>query len=277
MKEKEINTCIVYRHIRLDTNMPFYIGIGKSEKRAYSKNRSNLWHKIVNKTDYKVQILFENLTWQQACEKEIELIQLYGRIDLGTGTLTNMTDGGEGTLNLSLETRKRLSDAMKDNIPWNKDKRDIYSEDTKEKISTSLKKYFEDLEAKQKLSDSKKGSKANDETRLKMSKSQQERFSHSAGTMLNKTHSEETRKKMSLKQKGELNPMYGKTLSEEARKKISDARKGKTLTSEHKARVQVTMRFNKNLKAGLYDNLSETELEQKKQEIYNFYLNRYNS
>ena len=56
--------CIVYQHIRLDTNTIFYIGIGKNLKRPYSKNyRNNYWHNVVNKAGYKVEILFENQTW----------------------------------------------------------------------------------------------------------------------------------------------------------------------------------------------------------------------
>lgn len=101
---------IVYRHIRLDKNMPFYIGIGKTIKRAYTKfNRNNIWNNIVSKTNYDIEILFENLSWDEACEKEKEFIKLYGRIDNGTGILTNQTDGGDGNQNFSEETRKKIS------------------------------------------------------------------------------------------------------------------------------------------------------------------------
>ena len=44
--------------------------------------------------------------------------------------------------------------------------------------------------------------------------------------MLGKTHSEETRRKMSEAQKGENNHMYGKKLSKETRRKMSEAQKG---------------------------------------------------
>lgn len=92
----------VYRHIRLDTNQVFYIGIGgfdkndTSYKRAYDKTRrSNLWKNIINKTDYEVEIILEDLSFEKCCEKEIEFIKIYGRKDKKTGTLANMTDGGE--------------------------------------------------------------------------------------------------------------------------------------------------------------------------------------
>jgi hypothetical protein len=91
----------LYRHIRLDKNEPFYIGIGTDieYKRAYNfYNRSNHWKNIINKTQYEVEILLDDLTWEEACQKEIEFITLYGRKDLNKGTLVNLTDGGEGFL-----------------------------------------------------------------------------------------------------------------------------------------------------------------------------------
>lgn len=89
----------VYRHIRIDKNEPFYIGIGSdnSYNRAYQKSktkRSAFWHNIATK-GYEVEILMDNLTWEQACEKEKEFISIYGRKDLGTGILVNLTNGGE--------------------------------------------------------------------------------------------------------------------------------------------------------------------------------------
>jgi hypothetical protein len=91
----------LYRHIRLDKNEPFYIGIGTSNeyKRAYNfHNRSNHWKNVTHKTQYEVEIVLDNLTWEEACIKEIEFIKLYGRKDLNMGSLVNLTDGGEGFL-----------------------------------------------------------------------------------------------------------------------------------------------------------------------------------
>ena len=106
----------VYRHIRLDKNQPFYIGIGKDEsyKRAYDKTRrNNFWRNVVSKTDYCVEIIMDGLTWEQACEKEKEFISLYGRKDLQTGTLVNLTEGGEGVNGISEDARKVRSQKMK--------------------------------------------------------------------------------------------------------------------------------------------------------------------
>lgn len=100
----------LYRHIRLDKNEPFYIGIGTKKSqvksyeseysRAFSKQRKNskIWKLITKKTNYRVDILLESNDYNFIKEKEIEFIKLYGRINLDTGILANMTDGGDGTL-----------------------------------------------------------------------------------------------------------------------------------------------------------------------------------
>ena len=110
-----MNNWYVYRHIRLDKNEPFYIGIGNKVNyaRAYEKDpskRNIIWNRIVSKSDYEVDIIFDGLTKDEASEKEKEFISLYGRIDLETGFLCNMTDGGDGIWNCirSNETRKKL-------------------------------------------------------------------------------------------------------------------------------------------------------------------------
>lgn len=96
---------VVYRHWRLDKNEVFYVGIGKKESRAYSFNpsrRNKIWNDVKNKTEIGVEIVARDLSWELACELEQLMIQEYGRIDLGTGCLVNMTDGGEGTINVNV-------------------------------------------------------------------------------------------------------------------------------------------------------------------------------
>lgn len=110
-----MNNWYVYRHIRLDKNEPFYIGIGNKSNysRAYenhSSKRNKIWNDIVLKSLYEVEIIFDGLTKEEASEKEKEFIQLYGRKDLNNGLLCNLTDGGDGIWNCirSEETRKKL-------------------------------------------------------------------------------------------------------------------------------------------------------------------------
>ena len=104
----------VYIHIRKDTNEVFYVGIGADNKgkysRAHSLRRNGFWHVIKNKTEYIIEIVLDNLTWEDACVKEKELIKEYGRKDLGLGSLCNLTDGGEGTINLTQSVKDILSE-----------------------------------------------------------------------------------------------------------------------------------------------------------------------
>ncbi len=117
----------LYRHIRLDKNEPFYIGIGTKQstyaafktehKRAFEKERENdIWTKIVAKTDYEVEILLESDDYEFIKQKEKEFIKLYGRINLETGILSNLTDGGDGVVGI------KHSEAMlaKMRVPKNK-------------------------------------------------------------------------------------------------------------------------------------------------------------
>lgn len=156
----------VYRHIRLDKNEPFYIGIGSDfeYKRAHqlrNDRRNPIWHKIASKTEIEVEIILDNLSYEEAIAKEIEFIALYGRLNNATGILSNLTDGGEGTIGLvvSAETRKKYSERFKGEknpmygkrIPpesieksrlkrlgqpaWNKGKKGIYTEEQLKKMS----------------------------------------------------------------------------------------------------------------------------------------------
>jgi hypothetical protein len=174
---------VVYRHIRLDKNEPFYIGIGKTERRAYRKDsRNSHWKNIILKTEYDIEILFDDLTWEQACEKEIELIKLYGRKDLGLGTLVNMTDGGDG-VDFTPQVRKKISDSLKLNNPTKRD-------DVKLKISETLKEYFRNNkithteETKEKLRQIHLGKKLSEETKQKISEAGKGKSSARKGVKL---------------------------------------------------------------------------------------------
>lgn len=110
------NNAYVYQHRRFDTNEVFYVGISTSKnfKRAFSKDsRSDWWKSIVKKTGYVVDIIYKNISWEQACKYEKNLISMYGRKDLSLGVLVNMTDGGEGILNVSLSTKIVIGEKAK--------------------------------------------------------------------------------------------------------------------------------------------------------------------
>jgi hypothetical protein len=152
----------VYRHIRVDKDEPFYIGIGsdKNYKRAYNvKNRNIYWKNIVNKTDYLVDIMIDNLTWENACKSEIYFINLYGKKP--NGILCNMTDGGGGILGL-----KRGIEFCIKNSKNNKGK--ILSEISKKKISDSHKGKILTKEHRENISLSTKGKKLKEEHKRKI-------------------------------------------------------------------------------------------------------------
>jgi len=101
---------VVYQHRREDTNEVFYVGIGNCEKRAYDKTRRyKPWKDFVKNHKYYVEVTHKDIIWEEACFIEKYLISFYGRRDLGLGPLVNMTDGGDGTKNLSNESRSKMS------------------------------------------------------------------------------------------------------------------------------------------------------------------------
>jgi len=192
----------IYRHIRLDKNEPFYIGIGSDSnyKRANDKNlRSGYWQKILSKTEYRVDILFDDLTWEEACEKEKEFIALYGRRDLNNGTLCNMTDGGEGTLGRvpTEETRRKIGIAQKGKVN---------SPETRKKLSIANKGRKHTAETKLKISETQKGKIISEETRIKSSKSR-------TGIILSPEHRAKISKALTGMKRPERSEEYRKNIS----------------------------------------------------------------
>lgn len=124
----------VYRHIRLDKNEPFYIGIGSTKARCYTnKTRNKFWHQIVGKTEYRVDVIFDDVTIEEAKEKEIELIALYGKKIDGTGILVNITDGGDGNSGKKA-TQEEIEARRIRMIENNHFKGKKHSEESKEKM-----------------------------------------------------------------------------------------------------------------------------------------------
>lgn len=90
----------LYHHMRPDKNEVFYVGIGKeSTKRSMSTSgRNKHWHNVINlnQNKYTIEIIFNNLSKEEATQKEIELIKFYGRIGYEeNGTLVNVLKGGQ--------------------------------------------------------------------------------------------------------------------------------------------------------------------------------------
>lgn len=133
----------LYRHIRLDKNEPFYIGIGKNFRNEFdfrrateNHNSNRIWKSIVSKTKIEVEIIYVSYTKEEIIRKEIEFISLYGRIDLGTGTLCNFTKGGDGMNGASPEVRDKCRKRMIGNTIMNGRK---LSDEIKKRMSNSHK------------------------------------------------------------------------------------------------------------------------------------------
>ena len=96
------NDFSVYEHWRMDTNEPFYVGKGKGTRPLTVDRKHNKIHQhILNKLERTgsgilILIVASKLSDEDACSLERELIQKYGRKDLRTGSLCNLTDGGDG-------------------------------------------------------------------------------------------------------------------------------------------------------------------------------------
>ena len=167
-----------YAYLREDRT-PYYIGKGKGN-RIYSTYRR------IKPPKDKSRIIFlkKNLTEEEAFRHEIYMIDVFGRKDLGTGILQNLTDGGEGSSGAvrSDEYRRKLSNTNKG--------RNV-SEKTRKKISESTKGKSRSEEHRKNIGKANKNKIVSEETRKKISE---------AGT--GRPCSEETRRKHRENMKG---------------------------------------------------------------------------
>jgi hypothetical protein len=134
------NNCIYY-HLK-PCGEVFYIGIGNDKRPNSKQNRNKYWHNIIEKYGYEVQVLKNDLSWEDAIELEILLISWFGRKDLKLGTLVNMTDGGEGNKNIVMtpESNIKRSLASKGIPKTNRGvKRKGHSQETRDKMSLAKK------------------------------------------------------------------------------------------------------------------------------------------
>ena len=219
-----MNNYYVYAYLRED-GTPYYIGKGK-DNRAYSKKG-----RILNIPPLdRITKLFENLSEEEAFDKEKELIKHYGRKDNGTGILRNLTDGGEGTSGyIVTDEQKEILRQISRNKPLTEEQKNKHKEvmskrtglpyaGDRKKISDALKNSEKAKEHQKRLSILNKGRKLSEETKRKIS--------------LSKTNpSEETRRRL-------RESHLGHKPSEETRKKMSDSGKGRKFTEEHKEKIK---------------------------------------
>jgi hypothetical protein len=193
----------VYAYLRKD-GTPYYIGKGTGN-RAWQKGKNEVGKP---KDQNRIILVEQNLTLTGSLAIERRLIRWYGRIDQGTGILRNQTDGGDGGKGAS--------------------KGNILSEETKHKISQAKlgkKQGPMSEESKRKLSESMKGKNLG----KNLSKKHKEKISKSLKGKKKNPMSQETKQKLREHNLGKVNgPMKA-----EHKKKISESLKGKIRTDIH--------------------------------------------
>lgn len=144
-------TYYVYVIFNLD-GVPIYVGKGKGN-RAYDhfkpsslRKQHHLYSFIKKYGTLPVVIIRDNLTNEQSQEIERALIAALGRIDLGTGNLFNLTEGGEG------------------NSGWHP------SQSVRDKIRKKRIEYFKDPKNREQARECAVGYRHTDDARKRMSK-----------------------------------------------------------------------------------------------------------
>ena len=188
---KDLRRFYVYAYLRSKDSArgpkysPYYIGKGQ-ERRAFNQ------HKRIIRANDRSYIAFvqEGLTEADAFLLETYCIQMYGRIDLGTGILHNRTNGGEGTSGVVISEGQRQERSER----VRKEKHPLWGKKRPE-------------EHRRRMSEAHMGMKLSEETKQKLSKANKGSNNSQWG------------------KRGNLSPCWGKQHSEETRNKISNARR----------------------------------------------------
>lgn len=244
-------------YIHIFPNNKVYIGVTKQKPeyrwRNGTKYSDNQYMKnAIKKYGWKNIrhiILFENLTKEEAEQKEIELIKKYKSNIRGYGY--NILAGGNVSTGMTEEGKRRMIEKNKGkhrspetefkkdgkHIPWN----------TGKKMSNEL---------RQKLSKAHKGIKLSDEAKAKLSK-------NNARYWLGKHRSEETKRKISENNKGKTGYWLGKHHSNETKEKISKAKMGTISTQRKKVIcIETNIIYESLTKASEETNINSSHISQ---------------
>jgi len=188
-----------------------YIGQHISENKNDNYYGSGvLLHKCINKykkENFEKQIIEYCNNSEELNEKEIFYINKFNTL-YPNGY--NLTKGGDGSFGK------------------------IMSEQTKNKISNSLKGFKLSEETREKLSKARKGKKFSEEHKRKISEALKNK---KRPYMIGKKHSEETKLKIS-------NSHKGKIFTQEHKRNLSKGSKGKILSEEHKRKISESLHKN---------------------------------
>lgn len=188
-----------YAHFRPD-NSVFYIGKGRGRRAWSDKNRNPYWHHIISKhKDYRVQVLAQWATEQEAFDHEKFLIWCFR--DMGY-SIANIADGGEGSSGYKHQD-ETIQKMQEDRIG---EKNQFFGRNHSEKTKKLI--------SEAKLANPSKpwlGKPRSEETKRKIAESLQGR--------IGARHTEESRKKIALAHTGKKQKPH----SEETRKKLSES------------------------------------------------------
>jgi group I intron endonuclease len=217
-------------YVHTTPNGKKYIGITSvSPKERWKKGKgydTQYFSKAIKKYGWdniKHEILFENLTKEEAEKKEVELIAFYKSNDKRYGY--NIENGGRAIGRFAPETILKMSE---------KKKGKHRSQETKRKLSKAFKGRVFSEEWKNKISNSSKGKTLSEATRKKISLA-----------LKGRKASEKTKQKMSLARVGikfseeTICKMkkYARNRTKEHLQKISNSLKGKHLSKETRQKL----------------------------------------
>lgn len=125
---KYMNIYYVYKHIIKKTGEVFYVGRGKNN-RAWDKNgRNSYWKKITNKYTYIIEIVKEKLYIQESKDLEIALICEFK-------PKANFTKGGDGTLGYRFDPDFVKERNQKNKDLWNDE---VWVKNRNEKLTQAM-------------------------------------------------------------------------------------------------------------------------------------------
>jgi hypothetical protein len=216
---------------------PYYIGKGNGSRIQEFHGR----HIAVPKSSENRRTVSEGLNEADAFQLEMLLIHQYGRIDLGTGCLHNLTDGGEGARRSLRKPQSEALKARKSVIMKEWYLKHGVSKERRDKIRTTLTRYY------QHNTNPRAGSVTSEEQKTKVSQAMKQVWSVQEHPMKGKPRSESTKQAMSVGMKeyyknGGIPPGLGVSPSVLTREKISQKLTGVKHSEERRRRRSEQMK-----------------------------------